>query len=78
MALGRLRTRRAHEVEREGAAGHQRGEGGLQIHRSWWVALDRIARIDREGRDYVVRLDSGVRIPVGRSRIAALKARGLV
>jgi len=60
------------------AVARLRGSGGVQIHRSWWVALDRIARIDREGRDYVVRLDSGVRIPVGRSRIAALKARGLV
>jgi hypothetical protein len=60
------------------AVARLRGEGGVQIHRSWWVALDRIAGLEREGRDYVACLVSGERIPVGRSRVAALKARGLL
>jgi len=60
------------------AVARLRGAGGIQIHRSWWVATDRIARIEREGRDHVAVLETGERIPVGRSRIRQLKARGLV
>lgn len=60
------------------AVARLRGAGGIQIHRSWWVATDRIARIEREGRDHVAVLETGERIPVGRSRIGQLKARGLV
>jgi hypothetical protein len=60
------------------AVARLRGAGGLQVHRSWWVALDQIAGIEREGRDHEIRLTDGRRIPVGRSRIRQLRARGLV
>lgn len=44
------------------------GQPGLQPHRSWWVALDQIGRVERRGRDLVLRLTDGRSIPIARSR----------
>ncbi len=49
-------------------------EHGIQIHRSHWVAHDQIERLVRSGRDYRAILRDGSSLPVGRSRIAALRA----
>ncbi|MCB1381481.1 MAG: LytTR family transcriptional regulator [Notoacmeibacter sp.] len=40
---------------------------GLQVHRSYWVRRDQIADHERNGRQLLIRLKSGTRIPVGRS-----------
>jgi hypothetical protein len=54
------------------------GAEGLQPHRSWWVARSKIARVRRQGRDYVIETRDGVDIPVARARVSMLKALGLV
>ncbi len=46
---------------------------GVQPHRSWWVALSEIDRIDRQGRDLVLRLVDGERVPLARSRAREVK-----
>jgi len=52
------------------------GEDGIQPHRSWWVARSEIARIRRQGRDYVLETHDGTEIPVGRSRISGMRDAG--
>jgi hypothetical protein len=49
---------------------------GLQVHRSHWIANEAVARVALRGRDYYVRLKDGTEIPVGRSRIGEIRARG--
>lgn len=51
---------------------------GVQPHRSWWVAAGEIAGVRRAGRDYVLMTHDGAEIPVARSRVAALRAAGLI
>ncbi|WP_292023548.1 LytTR family DNA-binding domain-containing protein [Maritimibacter sp. UBA3975] len=45
------------------------GFPGLQIHRSHWVALDAVERLEREGRKARVVLKNGDTIPVSRPNI---------
>lgn len=45
------------------------GFPGLQIHRSHWVALDAIDRVEREGRKCQVVLKNGKMLPVSRPNI---------
>lgn len=40
---------------------------GQQVHRSWWVNLDHIQRLDRSGHNQELILSNGQRVPVGRS-----------
>lgn len=40
---------------------------GLQVHRSYWIAKDAIAAVDRSGRTYEITLDTGLKVPVSRS-----------
>jgi hypothetical protein len=49
---------------------------GLQIHRSWWVSVDAIARLARSGRRLEVVLRNGARAPVSSSHRA--RVEGLV
>jgi hypothetical protein len=46
---------------------------GLQVHRSWWVARDGIARQERSGRSHRLVLTNGIDVPVSREGAAALK-----
>ena len=49
---------------------------GMQVHRSWWVASDAVARINKNGRDYQLTLHCGKVVPVARSRVPALRSGG--
>lgn len=49
---------------------------GLQAHRSHWVSSDAVAKVVLRGRDYHLRLKDGTEIPVARSRIAEMRAKG--
>lgn len=40
---------------------------GVQPHRSWWVALDAVGALHRDGARTILKLKSGKRIPVSRS-----------
>ena len=53
-------------------------ETGLQIHRSHWVAHAAIAEVARRGDGAEVTLADGRRLPVARSRMADLRAAGLL
>ncbi len=50
---------------------------GARVHRSWWVAHAAIARVEREGRNRRLVLESGLIVPVARNSIAQLRALGL-
>lgn len=52
------------------------GEDGLQVHRSWWVAREAVAKIRRDGRRVEIELGNGQRVPVSRAGAARLKEVG--
>jgi len=54
------------------------GKGGLQVHRSWWVAADAVIDAERDGRNWRLRLSNGLIVPVARNRIATTRARQLI
>ena len=54
------------------------GTGGMQVHRSHWVALAAVRAARREGDRAVLTLSHGPEIPVSRSRVPELRARGLL
>jgi hypothetical protein len=47
---------------------------GLQVHRSWWVALDAIAQLERNGRNARLALTDGTAVPVSRFYLPAVEA----
>lgn len=49
---------------------------GLQVHRSWWVARDAVARIKRDGRSAIITLENQAEVPVSRDNMARLKSAG--
>jgi len=53
------------------------GAGGMQVHRSYWVAAAALTRVEKEadGRVFLI-LRNGLRVPVSRSRLAAVRAAG--
>lgn len=52
------------------------GAPGLQVHRSWWVAEAALESVAREARRVELRLKNGLRVPVARDRVAALRQAG--
>lgn len=54
------------------------GAEGLQVHRSWWVAVDGVEETLRSNGRRSLRLKSGKVAPVSRSFQPALKQAGLV
>ncbi len=73
-------TRRGHElilIRFADALAELEDSDGLQIHRSHWVANGAVRRLLRsESRSLLVELDDGTRLPVSRSREAAVRAAG--
>ncbi|MCM5557276.1 LytTR family DNA-binding domain-containing protein [Pleomorphomonas sp. JP5] len=73
-------TRRGHElilIRFSDALAELEGGDGLQIHRSHWVANGAVRCLMRsESRSLLVELDDGTRLPVSRSREAAVRAAG--
>ena len=51
---------------------------GLQVHRSWWVAHDGVADVDRENGRPVLILKSGGRAPVSRTYQKSAREAGLL
>ena len=52
--------------------------GGVQVHRSWWVAASAIDGAERDLRNWRLRLNNGLVVPVARNRIAEVRARGWI
>ena len=50
---------------------------GLQIHRSHWVARDAVTRVHRSDGKLSLELSNGMRLPVSRGFLPAVKAAGL-
>jgi DNA-binding LytR/AlgR family response regulator len=50
--------------------------GGLRVHRSWWVADKALVGIERGGRNLRLVLVNGLKVPVARSSVADVRARG--
>jgi len=51
---------------------------GVQIHRSHWVAEDAVARVERSGSAARLTTRDGRELPVSRTYVPALRARGLL
>lgn len=51
---------------------------GLRLHRSHWVAIDRIAAVRRDGPRAVVTTVAGHDLPVSRGHVPALEEAGLL
>jgi DNA-binding LytR/AlgR family response regulator len=49
------------------------GPTGMQVHRSWWVARDAVASLEREGRRTRVRLANGAVVPVSSAFLPAVR-----
>lgn len=54
------------------------GVQGLQVHRSWWVASRSVEAVETHGRNLRLRLSNGVRAPVARSAVPAVRAAGWI
>ena len=54
------------------------GAGGLQVHRSYWVAHRHVEGAARRDGRTTLRLTGGHEVPVSRSHMAAVRAAGLV
>lgn len=57
-------------------AARELGQLGRRVHRSWWVANDAVAGVEREGQRSLLRLIDDRRVPVGRSFRPDLKVAG--
>lgn len=51
--------------------------GGLQVHRSHWIALDAVTRVARQAGKPVLELSTGATVPVSRTYLSAARAAGL-
>ena len=54
------------------------GRPGLQVHRSWWVALEAVERVVVDGRNLRLRLSNGIEAPVARSAVVKVREAGLL
>lgn len=50
-----------------------RPQQGLQVHRSWWVALAAIAAVERDNGRVSLQLVNGERVPVSRRHVGAVE-----
>lgn len=76
----RIRTTRGEEMVllRLADAMREAGEGGLQVHRSHWVARAQITAARREGDRAILTMSTGQEIPVSRRYVPTLKDEGLL
>ena len=54
------------------------GDGGMQVHRSHWIATDQVSACRRKGDRAVLTMKDGTEIPASRSYIPALREAGLL
>jgi len=54
------------------------GIEGLQVHRSWWVALDAVESAVVDGRNVRLKLTNGIEAPVARSAVVKVREAGLL
>ena len=54
------------------------GVNGCQTHRSWWVNLSHVDKVNHDGRDPVLKLSNGLSVPVGQSYKQLLRVAGVL
>lgn len=54
----------------------QLGSRGIQVHRSWWVANAAVIGCTEMNRAFELLLRTGLKVPVSRSRVPAVRAAG--
>ena len=54
------------------------GDGGMQVHRSHWIAAEQVSACRRKGDRAVLTMTDGTEIPASRSYIPALREAGLL
>ena len=52
------------------------GTDGLRVHRSFWVAADAVAGVERSGRRVSLKLTNGLVVPVSRTFLARVREAG--
>ncbi len=53
------------------------GADGLQVHRRWWVARGAVTGAEREGDRLALTLSNGLKVPVSRTYLLAVRQAGL-
>jgi hypothetical protein len=77
----RVHTARGHDLilhRLSDALDEVAGLDGLQVHRSYWVARSAVQDVERDGRRLQLVLKNGLKVPVSRNNVAALKTAGWV
>ncbi len=52
------------------------GADGMQVHRSYWVARNAVANLERKGRKTTLTLSNGLRVPVSESFLPSVREAG--
>ncbi len=51
---------------------------GLQVHRSWWVAVDAVVAVKKLNRKAILTMNNGMEVPVSQKYLPKLKEVGLL
>jgi hypothetical protein len=51
---------------------------GLQVHRSWWVALDAVVDVKKEARKATLTMKNNMNVPVSQKYLTKIKEAGLI
>jgi hypothetical protein len=54
------------------------GVDGLKIHRSHWVAVNGIKRVERQNSNYLIEMLDGQKLPISRGQVQAAKDAGII
>jgi len=54
------------------------GIEGIKIHRSHWVAIDGVKRVERQNGNYLVEMLDSQKLPVSRGQVQAAKDAGII
>lgn len=50
---------------------------GIQVHRSWWIALGQVQKVKKEKRKALITMKNGVEVPVSEKYLPIIKGAGL-
>ena len=50
---------------------------GIQVHRSWWIALDQVEKVTKESRKARITMKNGLSVPVSEKFLPMIKEAGL-
>lgn len=51
---------------------------GTQVHRSWWIAIDKVKKVKKETRKAKITMINGVEVPVSQKYLPQIKEVGLI